>query len=68
MPAEYIPDFVVRLGDDCHLVETKAQNQLSQPNVVRKKRAEVRWVEKINALEADKPLMLERVGDCSSIY
>lgn len=54
MPAEYIPDFVVRMGSDCYLVETKAQNQTSQPNVVRKKRAAVRWVEKINTLEADK--------------
>jgi type III restriction enzyme len=53
MPAEYIPDFVVRMGNDCYLVETKAQNQLSQPNVVRKKRAAVRWVEKINMLKPE---------------
>ena len=53
MPAEYIPDFVVRLGNDCYLVETKAQNQTSQPNVVRKKRAAVRWVEKINMLKPE---------------
>jgi type III restriction enzyme len=53
MPAEYIPDFVVRMGNDCYLVETKAQNQLSQPNVVRKKRAAVRWVEKIDMLKPE---------------
>ena len=53
MPAEYIPDFVVRLGNDCYLVETKAQNQTSQPNVLRKKRAAVRWVEKINMLKPE---------------
>ena len=53
MPAEYNPDFVVRMGNDCYLVETKAQNQTSQPNVVRKKRAVVRWVEKINMLKPE---------------
>jgi type III restriction enzyme len=54
MPAEYIPDFVVRIGGDNYLVETKAQNQLSNPDVVRKKRAALRWVERINELPSGK--------------
>lgn len=54
MPAEYIPDFVVRIGADNYLVETKAQNQLSHQNVIRKKRAALRWVEKINELPSGK--------------
>ena len=36
MPAEYIPDFVVRIGSNCYLVETKAQDQISHQNVIRK--------------------------------
>lgn len=50
MPAEYIPDFAVRFGSDVFLVETKAQNQLSAQNVMRKQKAALRWVEKINNL------------------
>jgi type III restriction enzyme len=53
MPAEYIPDFVVRVGSDCFLVETKAQDQISHENVVRKKGAALRWVERINELPAE---------------
>ena len=54
MPAEYIPDFVVRIGSDNYLVETKAQNQLTNQNVLRKKRAALRWVERINELPSGK--------------
>lgn len=54
MPAEYIPDFVVRIGNDNYLVETKAENQLSHPNVVRKKRSALRWVEKTNMLKPER--------------
>lgn len=53
MPAEYIPDFVVRIGNDVYLVETKAQDQISHENVIRKKKAALRWVEKVNGLPAD---------------
>ena len=53
MPAEYIPDFAVRIGNDNYLVETKAQDQISHPNIIRKKRAALRWVEKINSLSPE---------------
>ena len=32
------------------MVETKAQGQLSSPNVLRKRRAAVAWCDRINAL------------------
>ena len=54
MPAEYIPDFVIRIGADNYLVETKAQDQLSNQNVIRKKRSALRWVERINELPLGK--------------
>jgi type III restriction enzyme len=50
LPAFYHPDFLVRCGISIYLVETKAQGQVSTPNVVRKKRAAVSWCDKINAL------------------
>ena len=54
MPAEYIPDFIVRIGCDNYLVETKSQDQISHQNVIRKKRAALRWVERINNLPLGK--------------
>ncbi|MBR3319998.1 DEAD/DEAH box helicase family protein [Candidatus Saccharibacteria bacterium] len=53
MPAEYIPDFVVRIGKDIYLVETKSQDQMTHQNVVRKQRAALRWTEKVNALQPE---------------
>ncbi|MFN3634353.1 MAG: DEAD/DEAH box helicase [Rhizobium rhizophilum] len=50
LPAFYHPDFLVRCGDVIFLVETKAQGQVNNPNVKRKKRAAVAWCDKINAL------------------
>jgi type III restriction enzyme len=46
----YIPDFLARTGDAVFLVETKAQQQVSHPNVQRKRKAAVAWCERINTL------------------
>ncbi len=51
MPAFYIPDFLVRTADAVYLVETKAQQQVSHPNVQRKLKAATTWCERINSLE-----------------
>ncbi|ODV24779.1 MAG: restriction endonuclease subunit R [Rhodanobacter sp. SCN 68-63] len=51
LPAFYIPDFLVRTADAIYLVETKAQQQVSHPNVQRKLKAATTWCERINALE-----------------
>lgn len=50
LPALYSPDFLVREQEAVYLVETKAQGQLSSPNVQRKLRAASAWCERINAL------------------
>ena len=52
LPAFYSPDFLVQAGD-IYLVETKAQGQLTSPNVLRKRRAAVAWCDRINALPAE---------------
>jgi type III restriction enzyme len=53
LPAFYSPDFLVRAGNAIYLVETKAQGQLTSPNVLRKRKAAVAWCDRINGLAAD---------------
>jgi type III restriction enzyme len=50
LPAFYYPDFLVRCSGSIYLLETKAQGQVTTPNVKRKKRAAVSWCDRINAL------------------
>ncbi|WP_024510060.1 DEAD/DEAH box helicase family protein [Bradyrhizobium sp. ARR65] len=50
LPAFYSPDFFVRAASDIYLVETKAQGQITSPNVLRKRRAAIAWCDRINAL------------------
>ena len=50
LPAFYSPDFLVREPEAVYLVETKAQGQLSTPNVQRKLKAATAWCERVNAL------------------
>ena len=52
LPAFYSPDFLVRCDEHIFLVETKAQEQVSHPNVQRKKKAAVAWCNRINHLDA----------------
>ena len=53
LPAFYSPDFLVRTGQAVYLVETKAQGQVTTPNVQRKLKAAVAWCDRINGLEAE---------------
>lgn len=53
LPAFYHPDFLVRVGHVIYLVETKAQAQVSHPNVQRKRQAALNWCARINALPDD---------------
>jgi type III restriction enzyme len=63
LPAFYVPDFLIRVGSPSntkdevsstvYLVETKAQGQLSSPNVQRKLKAAMAWCERINGLVAE---------------
>jgi type III restriction enzyme len=53
LPAFYSPDFLVRTKGCIYLVETKAQEQTSHPNVQRKLRAAVTWCQRINDLMDD---------------
>ncbi len=49
--AYYHPDFLIRCNNGhIYLVETKAEDQLSHPNVERKHISAVNWTERINKL------------------
>ena len=50
LPAFYFPDFLVRTATDIYMVETKAQQQTTHPNVQRKLKAAATWCERINGL------------------
>lgn len=53
MPAMYSPDFLVRTSEHVYIVETKAQRDLTDENVIRKQRAAIAWCEQLNALEPE---------------
>ncbi len=53
LPAFYSPDFLVRTEDATYLVETKAQQQTTHPNVQRKLKAATAWCGRINGLDAE---------------
>ena len=50
LPGFYHPDFLVRTKTGIWLTETKAQDQLIQADVIRKKIAAVAWCERLNEL------------------
>ncbi|HRK79171.1 MAG TPA: DEAD/DEAH box helicase family protein [Thiobacillus sp.] len=50
LPAFYLPDFLVRTESAIYLVETKAQQQTTHPNVQRKLKSATAWCERINGL------------------
>jgi type III restriction enzyme len=50
LPAFYSPDFLVRTETSVYVVETKAQQQTTHPNVQRKLKAAAAWCERINGL------------------
>lgn len=46
----YYPDFMVKIGNDIYMVETKAQKDVSQENVVQKQKGALDWIKNTNEL------------------
>lgn len=46
----YFPDFIVKIGNDIFLVETKAQKDLDNANVRQKEKSALSWCKQINSL------------------
>lgn len=51
--AHYFPDFMVKIGDNVFLVETKAERDMSNINVKQKRLATIDWIEKVNELKPE---------------
>lgn len=50
MLSSYYPDFMVKIGNDIYMVETKAQKDVSQENVIQKQKGALDWIKKTNEL------------------
>jgi type III restriction enzyme len=53
LPAFYSTDFLLRTDKAIYLVETKAQGQLSSPNVQRKLKSAAAWCDRVNTLPVE---------------
>lgn len=53
IPANYFPDFIVKTSKKIYIVEIKAKKDLSNENVIRKKKSAVAYMKRINSLSAD---------------
>ncbi|HSH77334.1 MAG TPA: hypothetical protein VLA19_02240 [Herpetosiphonaceae bacterium] len=53
MPAMYSPDFLLRTAENIYVVETKAEKDLTNENVQRKRRAARAWCDRINTLSPE---------------
>lgn len=53
MLSPYYPDFMLKIGDKIYVVETKGNNQMSNPDVQSKYRGALDWIEKINELKPE---------------
>lgn len=51
--SSYCPDFIVKTENRIYLVETKAQKDVKDANVLLKKRSALDWLKKINELKPD---------------
>lgn len=51
--AHYFPDFIVKIGDNIFLVETKAERDLNNINVKQKRLATIDWIDKVNELKPE---------------
>ena len=51
--ASYYPDFIVKIGDQIYLVETKAEKDIDNENVLSKEKAALSWIKKINSLKPE---------------
>ncbi|MEM3488736.1 MAG: DEAD/DEAH box helicase family protein [Thermoplasmata archaeon] len=48
--ARYYPDFIVRIGNEVYIVETKADQDMNSYNVKSKRRATVNFIDRLNDL------------------
>ncbi|HZK70088.1 MAG TPA: TnsA endonuclease N-terminal domain-containing protein, partial [Clostridia bacterium] len=52
MISRYFPDFMIKIKDNIYLVETKAEKDTNNSNVISKKKSALEWVKKTNSINA----------------
>ena len=53
MLASYYPDFMLKIGNNIYIVETKGNDKMSNPDVQSKQRGALDWIDKINELKPE---------------
>ncbi|WP_047154613.1 DEAD/DEAH box helicase family protein [Aneurinibacillus tyrosinisolvens] len=53
MLASYCPDFMVKMGGELFVVETKAQKELEEANVKQKQYSALEWIARVNQLRSE---------------
>ncbi|MDX9703023.1 MAG: DEAD/DEAH box helicase family protein [Candidatus Auribacterota bacterium] len=51
--ARYYPDFIVKTEGNIYLVETKAQDNITQENVLQKHRSALNWIHQVNEVNPE---------------
>lgn len=51
--SSYYPDFMIKISGRIYLVETKAQKDIKDENVLLKKQSSLDWLKKVNELKPD---------------
>ena len=51
--SSYYPDFILKIGENIYLVETKAEKDVDNSNVKQKQKSALDWCKKINELPFD---------------
>ncbi|MEW6088919.1 MAG: DEAD/DEAH box helicase family protein [bacterium] len=59
MLSTYSPDFIVKTKDKIFIVETKAQDNLSNENIILKQLATIDWIDRINQLNPENRMNAE---------
>ena len=53
MLSSYYPDFMLKIGSNIYVVETKGADRASNPDVLSKQRGALDWINKINELKPE---------------
>ncbi len=53
IPANYFPDFIIKTKEKIYIVETKAKKDMTNQNVLRKKKSAIAYLKRINTLSLD---------------
>ena len=62
MLSSYYPDFIIKIGNNIYVIETKGADRASNPDVLSKQRGALDWISKVNELKSEDRM------DCKWFY